>query len=107
MFVFKYLNGKLPYIFNNLFIKNSQIHQYATRARDEFYIPQYRTNYRKFSVRISAALYWNAKYKEMNQYKEQTDFKNKSVYTNLELFKKFSKHFIINQNVTTGIAGHR
>ena len=40
MFIHNYFIGKIPSIFNDMFVKNSTIHNYSTRQADLFHLPQ-------------------------------------------------------------------
>ena len=46
----QYRSGLLPYSFNNMFLVTRQVHSYGTRSSELFYLPQCRTNIRKFSI---------------------------------------------------------
>ena len=59
MFMFKYIRHDLPDIFENMFIKNQNVHNYSTRQESMFHIPVIRTNTRKMSVPYQGALIWN------------------------------------------------
>ena len=49
-FMYQYKSGLLPYSFNNMFLVTRQVHSYGTRSSELFYLPQCRTNIRKFSI---------------------------------------------------------
>ena len=49
-FMFSLKNSTLPSKFNNLFLINSQIHNYYTRNAHSFRLPLCRTNTRQFSI---------------------------------------------------------
>ena len=49
-FMYQYRSGLLPYSFNNMFLVTRQVHSYGTRSSEHFYLPQCRTNIRKFSI---------------------------------------------------------
>ena len=48
--MYQYRSGLLPYSFNNMFLVTRQVHSYGTRSSELFYLPQCRTNIRKFSI---------------------------------------------------------
>ena len=47
-FMYQYRSGLLPYSFNNMFLVTRQVHSYGIRSSEHFYLPQCRTNVRKF-----------------------------------------------------------
>ena len=49
-FMYQYRSGLLPYSFNNMFLVTRQVHSYGSRSSEHFYLPQYRTNIRTFSI---------------------------------------------------------
>ena len=49
-FPYQYRSGLLPHSFNNMFLVTRQVHSYGTRSSELFYLPQCRTNIRKFSI---------------------------------------------------------
>ena len=49
-FMFAFKNFILPRKFENIFMRNNQIHSYNTRHADSFRLPLCRTNIRQFSV---------------------------------------------------------
>ena len=48
--MYQYRSGLLPYSFNNMFLVTRQVHSNGTRSSELFYLPQCRTNIRKFSI---------------------------------------------------------
>ena len=48
--MYQYRSGLLPYSFNNMFLVTRQVHSYGTSSSELFYLPQCRTNIRKFSI---------------------------------------------------------
>ena len=70
--------GKLPKIFDSLFVKTSCKHNVNTRfaLRSTFYLPQIRTNYGKFNIRFNGPKLWNElderfKCRTSNQFKTE------------------------------------
>ena len=57
----QFFNGKLPKIFDSLFIKISDKHNVNNRfaTRTTFYVPNIRTNYGKFIIRYNEPILWN------------------------------------------------
>ena len=49
-FMYQYRSGLLPYSFNDMFLVTHQVHSSGTRSSEFFYLPQCRTNIRKFSI---------------------------------------------------------
>ena len=58
--MYQYRSGLLPYSFNNMFLKTHQVHSYSTRSSDFFYLPQCRTNIRKFSFSFQGPKFFNS-----------------------------------------------
>ena len=60
-FMYRFLNGNLPDIFEGFFVKNRDrnVHQYNLRNADELYVPYARLDVRKFSLKIAGAKLWN------------------------------------------------
>ena len=59
IFMYQFVNGNLPDIFNGFFVRNRNVHQYNVRNADELYVPYARLDVRKFSLKISGAKLWN------------------------------------------------
>ena len=61
IFMYQFVNGNLPDIFNGFFVRNRDrnVHQYNVRNADEVYVPYARLDVRKFSLKISGAKLWN------------------------------------------------
>ena len=59
--MYQFVNGNLPDIFNDFFVRNRDrnLHQYNVRNADELYVPYARLNVRKFGLKISGAKLWN------------------------------------------------
>ena len=57
----QFFNGKLPKIFDSLFIKTSHKHNVNTRfaTRTTFYVPKIRTNYGKVNIQYNRPILWN------------------------------------------------
>jgi hypothetical protein len=58
-FVYKYFNGDLPSVFNNIFTLNENIHPHSTRHSNDIRIPLSRLNCRINSPVILGANLWN------------------------------------------------
>ena len=59
-FMYQYRSGLLPYSFNNMFLVTRQVHSYGTRSSELFYLPQCRTNIRKFSISFQGPKFFNS-----------------------------------------------
>jgi hypothetical protein len=59
IFMFKYVNGKLPSMFKDMFTLNKNVHDYPTRQADKFHIPKCRTTLAHNSLRFIGILLWN------------------------------------------------
>ena len=59
-FMFFFCKGLLPNAFNDMFTPTNQIHSYDTRNSSKFYIPFFRTNIRKFSIRYQGPKFYNS-----------------------------------------------
>ena len=80
MFLFK--KGLLPNAFRDMFALTNRIHPYNTRNSNCFYIFQYRTNIRRFSIRFQGPKIFNSLNQKI-QYGE-----------NIGLFSKMLKVFL-------------
>ena len=59
-FLFSLKNSTLPSKFNNLFLINSQIHNYNTRNAHSFHLPLCRMNTRQFSIYFHGPKFYNS-----------------------------------------------
>ena len=59
-FMYQCRSGLLPYSFNNMFLLTRQVHSYGTRSSEHFYLPQCRTNIRKFSISFQGPKFFNS-----------------------------------------------
>ena len=59
-FMYQYRSGLLPYSFNDMFLVTHQVHSYGTRSSAFFYLPQCRTNIRKFSISFQGPKFFNS-----------------------------------------------
>ena len=57
-FMFRYHNNLLPDVFDSYFITNNTTHEYATRHRNLFHIPDYKTNLGKRNIRYTGVKLW-------------------------------------------------
>ena len=65
VFMYKYNNNLLPYIFKEFFIKNYEIHDYPTRQHDKFHIPKAKTSFVKKTLRYVGVSLWNKIYNDI------------------------------------------
>ena len=42
-FIFRFTHGSLPHVFNNIFLRNQNVHSYPTRHSNDFHLPLMRT----------------------------------------------------------------
>ena len=90
-FMHQFNTGKLPKIFDSLFVKwISCKHNVNTRFafRSTFYLPKTRTNYGKFNIRFNGPKLWNElderfKCRTSNQFKKEVTSHFVSLYHNL------------------------
>jgi hypothetical protein len=59
-FMFLYKKNLVPEHFKNIFLLNSQIHNYNTRRANEFHIVTPRTNLRQFSIKYQGPFLYNS-----------------------------------------------
>ena len=76
-FMFQYHNGLLPSPFLNIFLKNSDIHQYNTRSSHCYRSHTCRTNIKQFTILYNGPKIWNSLPKHI---------------TNTSSFSLFKKH---------------
>ena len=62
--MFKYVRSELPENFNDMYVKNVNVHNHKTRQGSYFHFPSVRTNVRKMVIAFQGILVWNniAKY---------------------------------------------
>ena len=78
-FMFEYHHQLLPPCFNNLFLRNNQVHHYSTR-NSQNYVPHFcRTNIKKFTVLYSGPQVWNSLPKDIINSISKTKLKSKLV----------------------------
>jgi hypothetical protein len=59
VFMFKFVKGNLPSIFDSMFLRNHEVRNRVTRSQDKFYIPTCRTSLYQKSLRIVGPHLWN------------------------------------------------
>ena len=60
--MYQYKSGLLPDSINNMCLMTRQVHSYGTRSSNSelYYLPQYRTNIRKFSISFQGPNFYNS-----------------------------------------------
>ena len=76
-FMFSLKNSTLPSKFNNLFLINSQIHNYNTRNAHSFRLPLCRTNTRQFSIYFQGPKFYNSLNSTITGSSSSASFKRK------------------------------
>ena len=84
-FTYSYINDILPDFLEDCFIQNNTRTVYNTRQSNNFYIPFYRYNVSRRTIRYTGPLLWNV----LPDYVKCT--------TSLSSFKKSYKNFLLNQ----------
>ena len=75
--IYKYANGLLPQVMNDLYITNNEIHSYGTRQQHLLHINKSTINvYSKSFANISARI-WNVLQSKMNVHVSISNFKIK------------------------------
>ena len=88
MFMFKLDSGQLPEVFNKLFIKNINIHQYETRQSTLLHVQKARITLYQKSLKYTGVSAWNYVKNKLNV--------NCSFY----LFKRNLKSFLLFNDVS-------
>ena len=86
-FMFRMHRHQLPSLFDDMFIRNVDVHHYNTRQSKDFHVPLVRTNTTKMTISYKGVIIWN-------------DI-NKIVNTNFSLaaFKSNLKKYLLQQQV--------
>ena len=66
LFIFKYLKGSLPNVFDNFFKRNTNVITRQTRQSDQLYIPPCRTSLYQKTIRVWGAKEWNNRVHGLN-----------------------------------------
>ena len=85
LMMYKFKHRNLPSIFDQYFVKNSDIHDYETRQSDFLHVPIFNTELGKRSFRFKAVSIWNEIYGNLS-----------SVYIAISTFKMHLKKYLIN-----------
>ena len=76
-FMYQCKSGLLPDSFNDMFLVTRQVHSYGTRSSELFYLPQCRTNIRKFSISFQGPNFYNSLSPEIRNATSTTSFCSK------------------------------
>ena len=60
MFMFKYSTNGLPIVFNNYFVKRSDIHNYPTRRANDLNLTKNKKCFSENAVRTSGPILWKS-----------------------------------------------
>ena len=62
IFMYKFYNNQLPFVFDSYFLSSKEVHHYNTRfsSRHTYEIPNVRTNYGIFNIKFAGANVWNS-----------------------------------------------
>jgi hypothetical protein len=88
IFMYKYVTGLLPKIFNDFFNKNEDVHTYRTRNASKLRPPKNITQHATRFIRTTGVIFWNSI--------EDTISKNQKIGT----FKSQLKKYILNTRAT-------
>jgi len=85
VFVFKFIKGLLPKVFDHFFQRNSEVSSRVTHNSHKLHLPKFKTALYKSSIKYQCVTEWNSK----------TDLIDDkcSVHT----FKKKVKHFLMKE----------
>ncbi len=88
IFMFKYIQHKLPSMFNEMFQLNQNIHEHYTRQQNKLHVPRPNTTAVSKSIRYRGVFLWNTL---------STNFKtNVTLFT----FKKELKRYLLDNDIT-------
>ena len=89
-FMYKYFKGLLPPLFNNYFTLNHHINKYKTRNSENLYVPFYRYQVSRSTIRFIGPKVWNSTDTFLKQSPSLSSFK-----------KRFKLQLIENHNQNT------
>ena len=76
-FMFRYHNNLLPSLFFNLFMTNSQVHNYDTRTAGNYRVHLCRTNTKKFTILYQGPKVWKCLHTSITIFSSFSLFNNK------------------------------
>ena len=59
-FMYKFLRGGVPGVFNKFFHRNNAVHNYFTRQSEYLHVPLEKSNLSQFCIRYRGVTVWNA-----------------------------------------------
>ena len=59
LFMYRIHHDIAPVSFNNMFVRNSQIHNYDTRSRSKYHVPAFKLDTMKLTIRVKGVYIWN------------------------------------------------
>ena len=59
LFMYRIHHDVAPVSFDNMFVRNSQIHNYDTRSRSKYHVPAFNLDTMKLSIRVKGVYIWN------------------------------------------------
>ena len=77
LFMFKFHNGKLPSIFDTLFMRNHQFHSHLTRQANSLHVPVARTQLFQRTVRFEGVTLYNSFYNKFPIESSLTEYKHR------------------------------
>ena len=85
LFMFKYIRGCLPKLFNNYYIRNVDIHSHVTRQQNKLHTHKCRTSVAQKAIRCYGVTLWN-------------EFSSKVCFdVSFTCYKRALKIFLLNQ----------
>jgi hypothetical protein len=87
-FMYRYIEGTLPDIFNDMFSFNRAYHSYNTRSANLLSVPKHNLNVRSFSIKVTGVRVWNL----LTSY-------NLHICKSLEIFKRNVKIFLNSNDI--------
>ena len=58
-FMYRFCIGKVPFLFDSFFIKNSELYNYNTRTADHLHVPIVKSDLGKTGIRYRGVIVWN------------------------------------------------
>ena len=59
LFMYKYHNGILPFVFNDLFVLNASVHTHYTRQHNQLHVPRICSTLHSRTVRVNSVALYN------------------------------------------------
>ena len=77
LLMLKFYQGKLPAVFDNMFVYSNTRHDHATRQQHSLYVPLAKTRFRRQSVSVKGVSIWNNVIKVLDIHCSMHTFKSK------------------------------